>query len=81
MFRTIPVSIIRSFSLYVQQWYMLYRFADSCEQDQDGTAVFYAYDSLLCHNKVISFIITLLFKSRAAVQVYRKRAYEREHLL
>jgi len=28
MFRTIPLSIIRSFSLYTQQWYMSYRFAD-----------------------------------------------------
>jgi len=30
MFRTDPLSIIRSFSLYTQQWYMSYRFADSC---------------------------------------------------
>jgi len=29
MFRAVPLSIIRSFSLYTQQWYMLYRFADS----------------------------------------------------
>jgi len=29
MFQTIPVSIIRSFSLCIQQWYMSYRFADS----------------------------------------------------
>jgi len=29
MFRTVPLSIIRSFLLYTQQWYMLYRFADS----------------------------------------------------
>jgi len=29
MFRTITLSIIRSFSLYTQQWYMSYRFADS----------------------------------------------------
>jgi len=27
MFRTVPLSIIRSFSPYTQQWYMLYRFA------------------------------------------------------
>jgi hypothetical protein len=25
MFRTVPLSIIRSFSLYTQQWYMAYR--------------------------------------------------------
>jgi len=29
MFRTVPLSIIRSFSLYTQQWYKSYRFADS----------------------------------------------------
>jgi len=29
MFRTVPLSIFRSFSLYTQQWYMSYRFTDS----------------------------------------------------
>jgi hypothetical protein len=29
MFRTIPMSIIKSYPLYTQQWYMSYRFADS----------------------------------------------------
>ena len=29
MFRTVPLSIIRSFSLYTQQWYISYRFAES----------------------------------------------------
>jgi hypothetical protein len=28
MFRTVPLSIIRNFLLYTQQWYMSYRFAD-----------------------------------------------------
>ena len=28
MFRTVPLSIITRFSLYTQQWYMSYRFAD-----------------------------------------------------
>ena len=32
MFRTVPLSIIRSFSLYIQEWYMSYSFADSCQQ-------------------------------------------------
>ena len=36
MFRTVPLSTIRSFSLYTQQWYMSYRFAESlratCQQ-------------------------------------------------
>ena len=29
MFRTVLLSIIRSFSLYTQQWFMSYRFSDS----------------------------------------------------
>ena len=29
VFRTVPLSIIRSFSLYAQQWYMSYMLADS----------------------------------------------------
>ena len=29
MFRTVPLSIIGSFSLYTQQWRMSYMFADS----------------------------------------------------
>jgi hypothetical protein len=29
MFRTVPLSIIRSFSLYTHQWYLSYTFADS----------------------------------------------------
>jgi hypothetical protein len=29
MFRTVPLSIIRSYSLYTQKWYMSYRFVDS----------------------------------------------------
>jgi len=29
MFRTVLLSIIRGFSLYTQQWYMSYRFADT----------------------------------------------------
>jgi hypothetical protein len=29
MFRTVPLSIIRSYSLYTQQWYMSYTFVDS----------------------------------------------------
>jgi len=29
MFRTVPLSIIRSFSQYTRQWYKSYSFADS----------------------------------------------------
>jgi len=38
MFQTVPVSIIRSFSLYTQQWYMSYRFAD-CLRAESGRNV------------------------------------------
>jgi len=31
MFRTFPLSIIRSFALYTQQWYISYRFAESLQ--------------------------------------------------
>ena len=38
MFRTVLLSIIRSFSLYTQQWYMSYSFFfTACEQDQHRT--------------------------------------------
>jgi len=38
MLRTIPMSIIGSFSLYTQQWYMSFRFVDSLRAGS-GTAV------------------------------------------
>jgi len=36
MFRTVPLSIIRSFSLYTQQWCMSYKFADSLRAGSGG---------------------------------------------
>jgi hypothetical protein len=40
MFRTVPLSIIISFSLYTQEWYMSYRFVvTACEQDQECSSV------------------------------------------
>jgi len=39
MFQTVPLSIIRSFSLYKQQWYMSYRFADSLRAGSGTGAV------------------------------------------
>jgi hypothetical protein len=40
-FRTVPLSIIRSYSLYTQQWYMSYRFVDSFRADHDGSPLIY----------------------------------------
>ena len=34
MFQIVPLSIFRSFSLYTQQWYMSYNFADSLQARQ-----------------------------------------------
>jgi hypothetical protein len=33
MFRTVPLSIIRSFPLYNQQWYTSYQFVDNLQAD------------------------------------------------
>jgi hypothetical protein len=33
IFRTVPLSVISSYSLYTQQWYMSYRFVDSFQEE------------------------------------------------
>jgi len=38
MFRTVPLSIIRSFSLYTHQWYIHTGLLTACEQDHDDPA-------------------------------------------
>ena len=38
MFRTVPLSIFRCFSLYRQQWYMSYRFAVSLRAGANAPA-------------------------------------------
>jgi len=40
MFRTVPVSIIKSFSMYTQQWYMSYSFADSLQASCQQTCTY-----------------------------------------
>jgi len=37
MFRTVPLFMITSFSLYTQQWLYRTDLPTACEQDQDGT--------------------------------------------
>jgi len=56
MFRTIPLSNIRSFSLYTQQWYMSYRFADSCPKHVE----FYSKHKLQKLMHLFDFIIRIL---------------------
>jgi len=40
MFRTVPMSTIRSFSLYTQQWYMSYMFSDSLRAESGRNCSF-----------------------------------------
>jgi len=47
MFRTVPLSNIGSFSLYKQQWYMSYRFAD-CLRGGSGRSVYMTYNIAVC---------------------------------
>jgi len=42
MFQTVPLSIIGSFSLYTQEWYMSYGFADSLRANCQQTFMIYA---------------------------------------
>jgi len=48
MFRTVPLSIIRSFSLYTQQWYLSYRFADSLQAGSGCSSKPVWHKPLLC---------------------------------
>jgi len=48
MFQTVPLSIIRSFSLYTQQWYMSYRFADRVELSASCQQTCMAYTIAVC---------------------------------
>jgi len=50
MFRTVPPSIIRSFSPYTQQWYVSYRFADSLRagSGRKCSSVLILYDIYRC---------------------------------
>ena len=41
MFRTVPLYIISSFSLYTQQWYMSYRFADSLQLNAPISEIYF----------------------------------------
>ena len=45
MFRTVPLSIICSFSLYTQQWCHTCLLT-ACEQDQDGSYIMYIFPNL-----------------------------------
>jgi len=49
MFRTVPLSIIRNFALYTQQWYISYRFSDSLLANYQHS--FMTYTIVVCTAK------------------------------
>jgi len=54
MFLTVPLSIIRSFSLYTHQWYMSYRFADSLRASCQQTCILLASYQQTCMTYTIA---------------------------
>jgi len=48
MFRTVPLSIIRSFSLYTQQWCVSYRFADSLQAGSGCQQICMTHNIAVC---------------------------------
>jgi hypothetical protein len=56
MFRKVHLSIIRSFSLYTQQWYTSYQFADS-SQAGSGCSILILLAS--CQQTVITYTIAV----------------------
>jgi len=65
MFRTVPLSIVRSFSLYTQQWYMSYWFADSLlassQKNCPKHVQFYSKNNFLKLVHLVGFIVRMLF--------------------
>jgi len=59
MFRTVPLSIIGSFSLYTQQWYMSYKFADSLRA---GSGRFNKFEKLV---HLVGFITRMYHDARS----------------
>ena len=66
MFRTVLLSIIRSFSMYKQQWYTPHRFADSL---------------LTMFRMELSFILTLLASCQQNFMAYTTAVYSKKLLM
>jgi len=57
MFRTVPLSIIRGFSLYTQQWYMSYSFVDSLRAGSGWNSVLILFAS--CQQTCMTYTIAV----------------------
>jgi len=73
MFWTVPLSVIRSFSLCTQQWYMSYRFADSLRAGSGWNcpkhAEFYSKNKFEKLVRLVGFIIRKLRYSQQRHQM------------
>jgi len=65
MFRTVPLSIVRSFSLYTQQWYMSYWFADSLQtgSGQNCSSVLILLASLMTYTIAVCTVKNSLWRT------------------
>ena len=60
MFRTVPLSIIRSFSsLYAQKWYMSYRFANSLQAGSGRNCSFFLILLASCQQTCMTYTIAV----------------------
>ena len=66
MFRTVPLSIMRSFSLYTQHWYLSYRFADSLQARSCSQAVGMFYSK----NKFEKLVLLVGFMIRISINFF-----------
>ena len=64
MFQTVPLSLVRSFSLCTQQWYMSYRFADSLRAVSKHVE-FYSKNKLEKLVHLVGFIIRIYHDVRS----------------
>jgi len=79
MFRTVPLSITRSFSLYTQQWYMSYRILTEALQLCNNNCIIYCVPSvhnnmLLCTDGVQYIIQLLLHNGMVSVKFIASQA-------
>jgi hypothetical protein len=68
MFRTFPLSIIRSFSLYTQQWYMSYRITDSLRAGSGRNSVLILLASCMTYIIAVCAVKKLLMMDRGTVR-------------
>jgi len=72
MFRTVPPSIIKGFPLYIQQWYMSYKFAvcrvktpDDGQRKSPKHVVFYFKNKFEKLVHLVGFIIRIFHDARS----------------